>query len=145
MRSTFDILIAEDDEGHMTLIEKNLRRSGIKNPILHFKNGREVLDFLFGVGEKLERHKGYLLILDIRMPSVGGLDVLTKMKADEELRKIPVIMLTALSAPGEVERFHMMGCSNFVPKPVDYNEFEKAIEYLGKFLSIVQVPTIRRS
>lgn len=145
MKSKFDILIAEDDDGHMNLIKKNLRRAGIRNPILHFKDGQEVLDFLFGVEEKPEKHKGYLLILDVRLPHVSGTDVLTKIKADDELRKIPVIMLSSMSEPRDVMRLHMMGCSNYVPKPVEYNKFEKALEYLGQFISIVQVPTIRKS
>ncbi|MCP5103656.1 MAG: response regulator [bacterium] len=151
MNENIEILITEDDSGHAKLIEKNLRRAGIVNRITIFKDGREVLDFLFGKSTEVKvakvakaEKKAYLLLLDIRMPHVDGVDVLKKIKADEELRKVPVIMLTTLNSPEEVGRCHDLGCSSFISKPVEYEEFEKVINYLGLFLSIVQVPTIRR-
>lgn len=149
MKDDFNILIVDDDEGHMRLIEKNLRRSGIQNRILTFNDGQAILDFLFNTGnakERLERNRGYLLLLDIRMPRVDGEEVLVKIKSNPEFpefRKIPVIMLTTLNAPEEVEKCHLLGCNNFVPKPISYDEFEKSMEYLGLFLSIIEVPTIK--
>ncbi|HLP44892.1 MAG TPA: response regulator [Candidatus Kapabacteria bacterium] len=147
MNDDFNILIVDDNEGHLRLIEKNLRRAGIQNRIFTFSDGQAILDFLFCSGknenEKIEKNKGYLLLLDIRMPRVDGEEVLTKIKANTELRKIPVIMLTSMNAPEEVERCHLLGCNNYVPKPVSYDEFEKSMEYLGLFLSIIEVPTIK--
>jgi CheY-like chemotaxis protein len=150
MNQEVDILIAEDDEGHATLIKKNLARSGIINRILHFKDGQELLDFLEenpedSTGPHREAGKGYLLLLDIRMPRVDGVSVLTKIKADEELRKIPVIMLTTSQNPEEVRRCHQLGCSNYIAKPVDYDDFVNAIKFLGLFLAVVQVPAIGKS
>lgn len=138
------ILIAEDDAGHATLIQKNLRRAGLRNLILHFHNGQEVLDFLFRTGSGPQRDPGrsYLLVLDIRMPKVDGIEVLRRIKADPELRKLPVTMLTTTEDPNEIERCHMLGCSNYVTKPVDYNKFIEAIRQLGLFFTIVQVPSI---
>lgn len=139
------ILIAEDDEGHATLIKKNLRRSGVGNSILHFKDGQEVVDFLFikGDGPHWEKGKGYLMLLDIRMPRLTGIEVLEKVKEDAELRKIPVIMLTTSDDPREIERCHVLGCSNYVPKPIAYEGFANAVKHLGLFLSIVQVPILK--
>src|SRR5690349_16205423 len=90
------ILIAEDDVGHARLIEKNLARAGLHNPILRFENGQTILDFLFRRSAPPRRNPGtpYLLLLDIRMPQVDGVEVLRQIKQDSELRKIPVIMLT---------------------------------------------------
>lgn len=146
MNDDFNILIVDDDKGHLLLIEKNLRRSGIQNRILTFNDGQAILDFLFNTGngnEKIEKNKGYLLLLDIRMPRVNGEEVLVKIKANPEFRKIPVIILTTLNAPEEVEKCHLLGCNNYVPKPIAYEEFEKSMEYLGLFLSIIEVPTIK--
>jgi CheY-like chemotaxis protein len=145
MDKNIEILIAEDDEGHASLIKKNLRRSGITNRIIHFKDGQEVLDFLFGSGEGPHCEPGiaYLMLLDIRMPRVSGVEVLEKVKSDPELCKIPVIMLTTSDNPEEIERCHLRGCSNYITKPVEYDEFVKAVKYLGVFLTIVQVPAIR--
>lgn len=138
------ILIADDDAGHVRLIEKNLARASLKNKILCFANGREILDFLFrhGNGRKRMLDTPYLLLLDIRMPGVDGVEVLRQLKEDPELRKLPVSMLTTTDDPREVERCHALGCSNYIVKPVDYERFAEMIKQLGLFFTLVQVPEI---
>lgn len=138
------ILIAEDDLGHARLIEKNLARAGLNNPIIRFENGQAILDFLFRRGGPPKRNTDtpYLLLLDIRMPQVDGAEVLRQVKEDKELRKIPVIMLTTTDDPREVERCHALGCSSYIVKPVDYDKFAEAIKNLGLFISLVEVPQI---
>ena len=138
------ILIAEDDLGHARLIEKNLARAGLNNPIIRFENGQVILDFLFRRGGPPRRNTEtpYLLLLDIRMPQVDGVEVLRQVKEDNELRKIPVIMLTTTDDPREVERCHGLGCSSYIVKPVDYDKFADAIKNLGLFISLVEVPQI---
>jgi CheY-like chemotaxis protein len=140
------ILIAEDDAGHVELVKRNLWRSCVENDILQFKDGQEMLDFLFKKGDKARRgEKGcYLLLLDIRMPKVDGQEVLRRMKGDEELRKIPVIILTAKDDASEINRYYEMGCSFYMVKPADYNKFMEAVESLGAFLSLegIRVPQI---
>jgi CheY-like chemotaxis protein len=137
-------LIADDDLGHVRLIEKNLSRAGLHNPIERFENGQAILDFLFGRGARKRGHEAsYLLLLDIRMPQVDGVEVLRQIKEDPELRKIPVIMLTTTDDPREVERCHALGCSNYVVKPVDYGKFAEAIKQVGLFIALVQVPEVR--
>jgi CheY-like chemotaxis protein len=138
------ILIAEDDAGHARLIEKNLNRAGLRNQIVRFDNGQAVLDFLLrnGAGRQRRSDAPYLLLLDIRMPQVDGIEVLRQLKQDQELRKIPVIMLTTTDDPREVERCHAIGCSSYMVKPVDYDKFAEAITSLGLYLSLVKVPEI---
>lgn len=140
------ILIVEDDDGHAALIQKNLRRAGLRNKMLHFPNGQVVLDFLFMRGAEPHRDLGaaYLLLLDIRMPRVDGIEVLRQIKADPELRKLPVTMLTTTENPYEIDLCHTLGCSNYITKPVDYDKFIEAIRQLGLFFTIVQVPTLNR-
>lgn len=140
------ILIAEDDAGHFALIKKNLWRSCIVNDILQFKDGQEIIDFLFnannGDGRKL--HTKYVLLLDIRMPKVDGREVLRRIKEDPELRKMPVVMLTTTDESGEIDKCYDMGCSFYIVKPADYNKFMEAVGNLGSFLSLqgVSVPVI---
>lgn len=135
------ILIAEDDDGHARLIEKNLSRAGLHNPIERFRNGQEILDFLLCRGERRRSvETSYLLLLDIRMPQVDGVEVLRQVKADSELRKMPVIMLTTTDDPREVERCHALGCSTYIVKPVVYEKFAEAINRIGLFISLVQAP-----
>jgi CheY-like chemotaxis protein len=140
------ILIADDDAGHARLIEKNLGRVGLHNPIERFENGQEILDFLFrrGAGRTRAMDTPYLLLLDIRMPKVDGVEVLRQLKEDNELRKMPVLMLTTTDDPREVERCHAMGCSNYIVKPVDYEKFAEAIKQMGLFISLVQVPHLNQ-
>jgi CheY-like chemotaxis protein len=138
------ILIADDDAGHIRLIEKNLQRAGLHNSIRRFENGQDILDFLFrrGAGPKRASETSYLLLLDIRMPKVDGIEVLRQLKADPELRKLPVSMLTTTDDPREVVRCHQLGCNNYIVKPVGYEKFAEAIQQLGLFISLVQVPEL---
>lgn len=138
------ILIAEDDEGHAGLIQKNLSRAGIANRIIHFRDGQEVIDFLYFNGDGPHRKSGdaYILLLDIRMPKLDGVEVLKIIKGDAELRKIPIIMITTTDDPREVENCHKLGCSNYITKPIEYDSFVNSIRQLGLFLSVVQVPAV---
>jgi CheY-like chemotaxis protein len=144
MQKEMVILIAEDDMGHAALIQRNLRRSGITNEFIHFKDGEQTLDFLFRRTQEPSRVSGtpYLLLLDIRMPRVDGMEVLRQVKQDRELKKMPVIMLTTTDDPREVENCYSLGCSNYIAKPVDYDNFVQAIQQLGLFLMVVKVPGI---
>ncbi len=138
------LLITEDDPGHARLIEKNLERAGIHNRRFRFPHGQAVLDFLFrrGPGPHREEETAYLLLLDIRMPQVDGIEVLSRLKKDPVLKSIPVIMLTTTEDPGEVARCHELGCNNYIVKPVDYESFAKAIQNLGLFINLVRVPVV---
>ncbi len=145
MKTDVRILIADDDHGHVSLIKKNLLRSGISNPIIHFKDGQEVLDFLFGLPNHSSPHKNlesYLLLLDIRMPKVDGVEVLQRIKKDQELRKIPTIILSTTDDPFDISRCHYFGCSTYITKPIEYNKFEGAIRELAAFLKVVEIPII---
>ena len=136
------ILIVEDDAGHARLIEKNLKRAKISNLITRVENGQEALDFLFseGVFEGQERPSPLLVLLDLNMPVLDGYQVLEKMKANVETRKIPVVILTTTDDAREVARCYQLGCSVYITKPVDYGSFCEAIQQLGFFMSIVTVP-----
>lgn len=143
MKSEIVILIAEDDEGHALLIKKNLGRAKISNDIIHFKDGQEILDFLFKKTEPCRKQGvGYLLLLDIRMPKVDGVEVLRQVKSDPELRKLPITMLTTTDDPKEVAHCHELGCNNYITKPVEYEKFMATVEQLGLFLSVVSIPEL---
>lgn len=138
------ILIVEDDEGHAILIRENLEMAGLGNRMEHFWNGQEVLDFLFLRSPQRCRKTGetYLVLLDIRMPKVDGLEVLRQIKADPELRKMPVIMLTTTDDTREVERCYELGCGVYMQKPVDFDRFTEAIRRLGLFVMLLLAPPL---
>ena len=141
------ILMAEDDIGHAGLIQRNLKRAGITNEILHFKDGQRVLDFLLAdkPGDKSPTSRAYLLLLDIRIPKVDGIEVLRQIKNHTELKTIPVLMLTTTDDPREVRRCHQLGCSNYITKPIEYEKFIEAIHNLGLFLRIVSIPQLENN
>jgi CheY-like chemotaxis protein len=136
------ILMAEDDDGHASLVQRNLKRGGVVNQIIHLRDGQEALDFIRRQGAYSSRKADgpLMLLLDINMPRVDGVEVLRQLKADEQTARIPVIMLTTTDDPREVQRCYDLGCSVYVIKPVACDQFIEAIKRLGLFLSIVKVP-----
>ncbi|MBN1646889.1 MAG: response regulator [Spirochaetales bacterium] len=144
MKNEVKIILAEDDEGHAKLIEKNLKRAGVMNEILRFSNGQETLDYFYGKHPEHTRISGisHLLLMDIRMPRVDGVEVLGILKKDPNLAKMPVIMLTTTDDPQEIEKCHNMGCNNYITKPINYEKFISTIRKLGLFLMVVEVPAI---
>lgn len=146
MKNDVHILIVDDDKGHVNLIQKNLRRWGITNPIIHFKDGQEVLDFLFKIRKSnpsLKENNSYLLLLDIRMPKIDGMEVLRRVKTDPELKKIPIIMLSTTDDPVDIGRCHYFGCSTYIIKPIQYDKFVETIRILALFLEVIEVPSIK--
>ena len=137
------ILIVDDDEGHAILIRENLEAAGLSNHIKHFRDGQAILDFFFK--EPPPAREPYLVLLDIRMPKVDGIEVLRRLKATPELRKLPVIMLTTTDDSREVERCHELGCNVYIQKPVDYDRFSEAIRRLGHFVPLLIVPQLSAS
>ena len=136
------IVLAEDDDGHASLVQRNLERAGLANGLHRLKDGQEALDFLRGEGDYAGRNPNQpvLVLLDIKMPRVDGVEVLRQLKADARTALIPVIMLTTTDDPREIQRCYELGCSVYVTKPVDYQGFVEAIKRLGLFLQVVRVP-----
>jgi len=142
MKKEVIIVVAEDDPGHMALLQMNFKRVGILNEVIHFENGEDTLDFFFGDGEGPHREPdtSYLLLLDIRMPKVDGIDVLKKIKNNEATRKMPTIMLTTTDDPLEIDKCYDLGCNNYIVKPVQYENFVNAVKQLGLFLMVMEIP-----
>ncbi len=136
------ILLVEDDEGHAKLIQKNLKRAGIHNPIIHLNNGQKAVDYLF-CEEEFKGHNlpaPLLVLLDLNMPVLDGHQVLKRMKENEATRSIPVVILTTTANSSEVKLCYDLGCNLFINKPMEYAEFCEAIRKLGFLLEIVMVP-----
>jgi CheY-like chemotaxis protein len=137
----FTILIVDDDEGHVELVRRNLRRIALGNPIVALQDGERALNYIFRRGEFAANVEELLLILlDINMPgSVNGVEVLRQMKADPAMRRTPVIMLSTTDDPREVALCYDLGCSVYITKPVDSVQFIEAIKRLGLFLQIISL------
>jgi CheY-like chemotaxis protein len=138
MSDKLTILIAEDDDGHAQLIQDRFESVGMINPLRRFRDGDEIWAYLTG-GGGLVPGQEYLLLLDIRMPGLDGVEVLRRMKADERLKTIPVIMLTTTDDPREIEHCYKLGCNNYLTKPVGFEKFAEVVRRLGLFLQVVRV------
>ena len=138
------ILIAEDDEGHAELILEQLRSAGVSNEIIRFQDGQELWDYLMAEGRRTSRHDGhgFLLLLDIVMPRLDGLEVLRRIKTDKQWHNLPIIMLTTTDDPREIESCYTLGCNCYITKPMEYERFTEMLKRLGFFLMVVQMPKI---
>lgn len=138
MSDKLTILIAEDDDGHVKLIQDRFESVGVRNPVRRFRDGDEAWAFLTG-DDGLVPGEEYLLLLDIRMPGLDGVEVLRRMKADERLKRIPVIMLTTTDDPREIENCYKLGCNSYLTKPVGFEKFAEVVRRLGLFLMVIRV------
>ncbi|MCC8956362.1 response regulator [Bradyrhizobium sp. Pear77] len=142
MSDPVTIIMIEDDEGHARLIERNIRRSGVNNEIIPFTNGTEAVTYLFGKdGSAVEREGHALLILlDLNLPDMTGIDILKRVKENKHLKSTPVVVLTTTDDSQEIKRCYELGCNVYITKPVNYESFANAIRQLGLFFSVIQVP-----
>ena len=136
------IIMIEDDEGHARLIEKNIRRAGVSNEIIPFTNGTDALNYLFGADGSgtVSTGRQLLILLDLNLPDMGGVDILEKVKANTHTKRSPVVVLTTTDDSREIQRCYDMGANVYITKPVDYDGFATAIRQLGLFFSVIQVP-----
>ncbi|MDO1558186.1 response regulator [Brevundimonas sp. 2R-24] len=134
------IVMVEDDHGHANLIEKNIRRANINNEIRHFADGSSALEYF--ESEEVRGNGPLLVLLDLNLPDMQGTDILARIKADERLRRAPVVVLTTTDDKVEIQRCYDLGCNVYITKPVDYEAFASAIRQLGLFLSVMQAPEI---
>ena len=145
MGNPVKIVMIEDDEGHARLIERNIRRSGVNNEIMPFTNGTDAVSYLFGADGTANQHKGQalLILLDLNLPDMTGIDILRRVKDNATLKSAPVVVLTTTDDAQEIKRCYELGCNVYITKPVNYENFANAIRQLGLFFSVIQVPPVK--
>ncbi|WP_428427627.1 response regulator [Pararhizobium sp.] len=138
------IIMIEDDQGHARLIEKNIRRAGVTNEIIPFATGLTALSYLLGPDGSGKVHAGLplLILLDLNLPDMTGMDILARVRESEHLKRVMVIVLTTTDDPVEIHRCYDLGANVYVAKPMEYEKFVNAIQQLGLFLSVVTVPEV---
>jgi DNA-binding response OmpR family regulator len=136
------IVMIEDDEGHARLIEKNVRRAGVHNEIVPFTLGKSALDYILGPNRDgvVSKDRYLLVLLDLNLPDMSGLDILAQIKGNEHTRRLPVVVLTTTDDEREIQKCYDLGANVYITKPVDYDGFATAIRNLGLFFSVIQVP-----
>jgi CheY-like chemotaxis protein len=136
------IVMIEDDEGHARLIEKNIRRAGVSNDIMPFANGTDALAYLLGPdgSGSVSAGRQLLILLDLNLPDMTGIDILQKLKENAHTRRSPVVVLTTTDDSREIQRCYDLGANVYITKPVNYDGFANAIKQLGLFFAVMQVP-----
>lgn len=143
MSSTVQVLVAEDNEDHLFLTVRALRNiEGVVLEIATVTDGQQALDYLRGENEYAGRPRPDLVLLDIKMPKVDGLDVLEQLKSDPRLRAIPTVMLTSSERPEDVDRAYVLGGNSYVTKPASSSSLTERLGALGRYWTqLASLPT----
>lgn len=139
------VLLADDNPNDLELTKRALSKYRLANEIVAVRDGAEALDCLYRRGEFSSRPEAdpLVVLLDIKMPKVSGIEVLQKMKSDPGLRLIPVVMLTGSRQGPDVEECYRLGANAYVVKAVDFQQFVEAVKTIGKFWAVVNEPPRR--
>lgn len=140
MSSNKTILLVEDNPSDADLTRRAFSRSHISNDLVVAEDGQEALDYLRGEGAHAGRNVSEtpaMILLDLKLPKVSGLDVLRAIRADSRLARVPVVILTSSGEEDDIARGYDLGVNSYVRKPVDFKEFQRAVEQLGLYWLIL--------
>jgi two-component system response regulator len=140
-----EILLVEDNPNDAELTIGSLKKNNLANNIFIVEDGEEALDFLFAKGKYSERNineKPKLILLDLKLPKIDGLEVLREIKADEKTRTIPVVVLTSSCEESDIIRSYKIGVNSYIVKPVDFDKFTTAISDLGLYWLVLNQPPV---
>jgi two-component system response regulator len=143
MEQTMEILLVEDDPRDARLTLKELQAANVKNTIQLARDGEEALDFLFCRGTYSSRSPGSppaLVLLDLKLPKIDGLEVLREMRSKPETEKIPVVVLTSSKEEKDLVESYRLGINSYIQKPVDFDQFRQTIKTLGLYWLVVNQP-----
>ena len=140
MQTESEIILVEDNMSDADLVMRALRKNNLVNNVLHLQDGQQALDHIFGNSENKMLIQPKLIILDLKMPKVNGLEVLEQLKLDELTKSIPVVILTSSTEDPDLEKCYRLGANSYVVKPVVFDDFIKAIAHVGLYWLLVNVP-----
>jgi two-component system response regulator len=131
-----EILLVEDNANDAEMTIRALKKNNLSNKIIHLKDGAVALDFMFGTGQYNGRDiskKPKVILLDLKMPKIDGIEVLKKIKANDNTKSIPVVVLTSSKEDPDVEQCYRLGVNSYIVKPVDFEAFQKTVAELGLY------------
>jgi two-component system response regulator len=134
-----EILLVEDSDADAELVLRALRKGGVVNKVMRLRDGVEAMDFLFREGAFNQRSGGQprLVLLDLKMPRLGGIDVLRRLKVDERTRMIPVVVLTSSAEEQDVAESYRLGVNSYLVKPVEFTAFTSVITKAGLYWAVM--------
>ncbi|MBI3220094.1 MAG: response regulator [Bacteroidetes bacterium] len=140
--SDVEILLIEDNHADAELTIRALNKKNLTNQIVRLENGAEALDYLFGEGSYHGKSNALpkIILLDLNMPKVGGLEVLKRIKSEEKTKKIPVVILTSSKEDPDIATCYALGANSFIVKPVEFDKFVKSVEDIGFYWLLLNEP-----
>jgi two-component system response regulator len=138
-----DILLVEDNPNDVELTLRSLKKVNIANRLFVVNDGAEALEFLFGTGKYKDGnalHKPKVILLDLKLPKVDGLEVLRRIKGDERTKVIPVVMLTSSKEEQDIIESYKLGVNSYIVKPVDFDKFVESVSRLGLYWLLLNQP-----
>lgn len=145
MQSEVEIILVEDKRSDAEMTIRAIRKNKIGNNIIHLPDGKEALDFLFGKGEYEGRdvqQKPKVILMDLKMPRVDGIEALEQLKSNELTKKIPVVILTSSKENPDIERCYALGVNSYIVKPVAFDAFMKVVSDLGLYWIVHNQPAV---
>ncbi len=145
--NSVELLLVEDNMNDAELTIRELKKHNLANNLFHVKDGEEALEFIFGTGryagERKAESSPRLVLLDIQMPKVNGIEVLEKVKSDERTKRIPVVILTSSREDPDIQRCYNLGANSYIVKPVNFENFAESIKSLGFYWLLLNQPPSR--
>ena len=143
MKSNGNILLVEDNQSDVELTRRAIQKSRIANELVVVDDGQKALDYLFGTGEYADRDISMvpaLVLLDLKLPKVPGLEVLRRIRADENLKPLPVVILTTSSEKRDIAAGYNLNVNSYIRKPVDFEQFVECVKQLGLYWLVLNIP-----
>ncbi len=143
-QNSVEVLLVEDNIVDAELAIRELKKHNMSNNLVHVKNGQEALEFIFGTGKFADIrdifHPPKVILLDIQMPKVNGIEVLERIKSDERTKSIPVVVLTSSKEDPDIQKCYKLGANSYIVKPVNFEGFAAAIKNLGFYWLLLNQP-----
>ena len=142
MSNELEIILVEDNPDDAALVIRALKKSKLANNLIHLKDGVEALEFIFNSAnaEILLNRPSKVILLDLKMPRINGLEVLEKLKSDARTKTIPVVVLTSSAEDPDIKTCYELGANSYIVKPVDFDNFSKVVSDLGLYWLLLNHP-----
>jgi len=144
MQTAVDIVLVEDNMDDAALVMRALKKTNMANTLIHLKDGVEALEYIFGTGayegQGVINTSTKVILLDLKMPKVNGIEVLEKVKADSRTKSIPIVILTSSAEDPDIKRCYELGANSYIVKPVEFDNFSKSVSSLGLYWLLLNNP-----